>query len=313
MEAGTEANVKKSVMKRIVASPILCAGSMLTVWSSAIAQEKENAPIVLEPTTYWNVDFGDEKCRLARAFGEGDDRHLLFIEQGGPSAGFGFMAIGPSFEKFRRPDRIEVRFGEFEPIKDRTPMLGETKGVGASLIYSKMIFEEPPERDEDKQDTTGEALPRLDVEIASAINSVSLRYGKRDVIFNTGNLGEAITVLNECSLNFVESWGLDRAAHASMTRLPKWKNELSVARRIQATYPSKALQREESAIIRMRVIVERDGTVSECTLNKATIAESLESPACREMKRATFDPALDEDGQPIRSFYITQIIYRINS
>ena len=287
---------------------VLAAGSI-----SIAAPATADDTLVLEPSSYWSVDFGDEKCRLARAFGEGEDRHLLFIEQGGPKSSFGFMAIGPAFERFRRPDRIEVQFGDFEPMTDHMPMLGNTEGVGASLIYSNMSFRVRPETEGDAEEERRKApLPRLDVETANQIDSISVSYGKRKVVFNTGDLGEAVTVMNECALNFVEAWGLDRAAHETMSRLPRWTNEQSVGRRIASNYPSEALRNGESGILRLRVIVEPDGTVSKCVLNKATIAESLDPPACREMRRAEFEPALDKDGNPMRSFYITQIIYRLN-
>jgi len=97
-----------------------------------------------------------------------------------------------------------------------------------------------------------------------------------------------------------------------MSRLPRWTNEQAVVRRIQATYPLQALRRGESGIIRLRVTVEEDGSISDCILDKATIAESLDPPACREMRRAEFEPALDKGGNPMRSFYQTNIIYRVS-
>lgn len=288
------------------------AATSMGIAAPALADDR-NAPVVLEPSSYWNVDFGEEKCRLARAFGDGENRHLLFIEQGGPSSSFGLIAIGDAFERFRTPSRISVQFGDFEPVTDRTPMLGDTEGGGASIIYSAMAFEERPESDDGGGfEVSGAPLPRLDVEAAHAINSIAVHYGERSVIFDTGNLGEAITVLNECSLDFVESWGLDRAAHETMLRKPKWINPLAVTRRIQETYPSEALRKGESGIVRMRLIVEPNGKISECVLNKATIAESLDSSACKEMRRARFEPALDKDGNPMRSFYTTQIVYRLS-
>ena len=85
----------------------------------------------------------------------------------------------------------------------------------------------------------------------------------------------------------------------------------SLVTRRQKVLPE-ALRKGESGIFRLRVIVEADGKISDCVINNATITESLESPACREMRGANFEPALDKDGNPMRSFYTTQIVYRIN-
>lgn len=298
-------------MDRIVLALAFAASASLA--APALAQDDKNAPVLLEPSTHWNVDFGQEKCRLARAFGDVDSRHLLFIEQGGPKSGFGLIVVGPAFKKFRQPDRITVQFGEFAPVGKYRPMLGDTEGVGTSLIYSNMVFFEKPRSEREPASDAGlDPLPRLDVEAASSINAITMHQGKRSVVFNTGNLGEAIKVLNECSLNFVESWGLDRAAHETMTRLAKWANAEAVTRRIQDKYPMQALRKGESGIFRMRVIVEPDGSVSECEISNATITESLDSPACKEMERAEFEPALDVHGKPMRSFYLTNITYKIS-
>ena len=280
------------------------------ITAPALADDR-NSPVVLEPSTYWSVDFGEEKCRLARAFGEGDNRHLLYLEQGGPSASFGFVVVGPSFDRFKKTTHISTQFGDFDPIQDRAPFLGTTETLGASIIYSSLQFKNPP--DEGEIETGGDLdLPRMDTELAGKINSITIRYRKLAVVFETGSLEDAIKVLNECALNFVEEWGLDRSQHETMTKTPVWLNPESVAKRIQRQYPSSALRKGEQGIFRMRVLVEADGNVSDCVVNNATITESLETPACKEMQRANFEPALDKAGKPMRSFYTTQIVYRIN-
>ncbi len=84
-----------------------------------------------------------------------------------------------------------------------------------------------------------------------------------------------------------------------------------VVRRIQDAYPSRARNRGEQGLVRMRVIVSPEGTVENCTIIKATEADNLESPACRAMLGAQFSPALDAAGQPMRSYYVTRITYQM--
>ena len=62
----------------------------------------------------------------------------------------------------------------------------------------------------------------------------------------------------------------------------------------------------------MRVMVNEAGAVTDCHLERATKLESLNSPACKEMQRATFEPALDRDGTAMPSYYATTIVYRVN-
>ncbi|HSM53211.1 MAG TPA: TonB family protein, partial [Erythrobacter sp.] len=132
------------------------------------------------------------------------------------------------------------------------------------------------------------------------------------ILLETGNLGDPVAVLNSCTRGILKVWGLDPVEHDTLTRLPRWLNRPEIVRAIVARYPAKALRKGEQGIFRMRVTVEKDGSVSECDLDSATITESLQSPACKEMLKARFAPALDKDGQPMRSFRMANIIYQIS-
>jgi len=62
----------------------------------------------------------------------------------------------------------------------------------------------------------------------------------------------------------------------------------------------------------MRLIVNEQGEMEECFMSAATTTEKLESPACTEFENAEFSPALDTNGEPMRSYYATRITYVIN-
>ena len=152
----------------------------------------------------------------------------------------------------------------------------------------------------------------LDVDAANAVEFVSVRQRKREVRLQTGDLGDAFKVLNDCTMGLVESWGLDRAAHLTARSLPKWLNEEEIAKGISGRYPNRALRKGESGFVNLRVMVSESGTMTECVVENVTEAQTLESPACAEMRKAQFEPALDANGQPMKSFYQTRITYRIN-
>jgi TonB family protein len=61
----------------------------------------------------------------------------------------------------------------------------------------------------------------------------------------------------------------------------------------------------------MRVVVSTQGTVEDCVILKATNTDRLDSPACRAMLNARFEPALDAAGQPMRSFHAESIVYQM--
>lgn len=266
--------------------------------------------IALEPSTPWNVDYGAEKCRLARIFGEGENKTILFMEQWGPDEKFGFSVAGPDFESFRSRRKTEIRFFSEQEPYETEPFTGEVDGFGTAVIHASFSL---GNRNEYSREI-GEVqygLPQIETEIAKRAKYVSLRQGNRIVKLNTGPLNEAFTVLNQCSHQRLVDWDLDLDKHLTIKQMPLWRNEKQIAARIMSVYPTRALKEGESAIFRMRVIVNEDGSISDCKIFESTITEVLQSPACEKMKGAEFDPALDAEGKPVKSFYQTTIIYRV--
>lgn len=266
--------------------------------------------MVLRPSSPWNVDFGETKCRLARFFGEGDDRHLLAFAQYWPDARLGMMAAGSSFKPFVSGRDTDLQFFAAQTPLTTQPYAGTAEGFGATLIYSDVSLENgtAPEGD---LTTQAPQMPQLDTEFAAQVQFVSFKQREHEVRLASGPLREAFKLLNECSTDLVRSWGLDIEQHRTMTRRPLWKNAKSLARKLQQNYPIDAARQGESAILRMRVIVSAEGKTESCQILEATNTQWLESPACRYMQNAQFEPALDTQGKPMRSYYATGIIYVI--
>ena len=219
---------------------------------------------------------------------------------------------GPGFRRFRYGPKTKVHsFDGQEPLKTE-PYDGETKEFGNALIYRNLNLELGEGLSDKKAASATQTIssrPFLDTDFADKVQYLNFQQGKRSVRLKTGPLGDAFKVLNQCTGSLITEWGLDLDQHKTMTRRPEWTNQAPIARRIQGTYPKTALRKGESGIFRMRVIVDEAGTVAECVMNKTTVAESLDSPACREMKNAKFTPALDANGKPMRTYYATSITY----
>lgn len=267
-------------------------------------------PVEIAPSSQWNVDFGADKCRLARMFGEGDNRHIVFFEQYGPANDFGMTVAGPAFRKYRSKERTELRFSEGQEARSGEPFTGTVEGVGEGVIYSSVSLGLDGAEAALADEATNR-LPQLYTAEAAQVEFVGLRQRGDEVRLMTGPLDDAFAVLNQCTQSLVGDWGLDVEAHLSATRLPRWINVEAVSRRIVRDYPTRAVYAGEQGIMRMRVIVDTKGEVEECIILKATKTDSLESPACKAMRDARFEPALDRDGQPMRSYYSTSIVYRM--
>lgn len=154
-------------------------------------------------------------------------------------------------------------------------------------------------------------LPQLEIASAASADRVSLRQRGREVVFETGPLGEAFKVLNTCTQDLVRDWGLDVEKHLSAIRMVTLEDLPEVVRKIQRNYPASALNRGEQAILRVRVMVDETGKATDCVINEVTRTENLNSPACRPLMQAKYTPALDSNGKPFASFYATSITYQI--
>jgi TonB family protein len=288
---------------------VLALAALATALTGTAAQAE---PIVLKPSSSWNVDFGVEKCRLSRVFGGAENEHLLAFQQYWPGDETGLTIAGPAFKRFRSLERTAVRFFEAQEPLRTTPFTGTVDGFGTGVIFSTLKIDSgEPETNQIDEPSTG-GLRQLDVVLGQKVQFVELRQGGRDVRLDTGSLGDALKVLNECSLDLLRDWGLDPERHLTAQNMPRWINQAALTRKIVANYPSAGLAQGEQAIMRMRVIVSAEGTVENCTILKSTSTTKLESPACEVMQRAQFEPARDALGEPFRSLYTTSITYRVN-
>jgi len=289
----------------------ILAFTTLTAALASASASAQAETVVLEPSSPWNVDFGVDKCRLARTFGVGKDRHLLAFQQYWPGDQAGLTVAGPAFKRFRSLARTEVTFlADQKPLRT-TPFTGTVEGFGTGVIFSAIKIDSGEPETDLIDEAPQSGLPQMDVGLGQQVQFLALRQGGRDVRLDTGPLGDAFKVLNQCTLDLLRDWGLDPERHLTAQSLPRWINQEALTRKVIANYPKGALAQGEQAIMRMRVVVSAQGTVESCTILKATKTTQLESPACDVMKAARFEPARDAAGQPFRSLYVTSITYRI--
>ena len=276
--------------------------------------EKETATR-LAPLRPWNIDFSENRCRLSRLFGTEKEPHLIFFEQAAPSGGFGLTFAGSQLKRFGRVSDVSLGAERDEPIEPIERFYhGDVAGIGPAIIIADYQIGRFDETSVDAKEK-GDEIPRLstagiDLDEAATIDRFVLTREEDVVSFETGDMMPAFQALNVCTSDLLRSWGLDPDEHQAY-RSPVWTNRISVSKRIARYYPRDALNRGEMGVFRMRVIVEKDGAVSDCFLEASTESARLNSPACRQMRRAKFEPARDAQGEPMRSFYSTSVSYSL--
>ncbi len=77
-------------------------------------------------------------------------------------------------------------------------------------------------------------------------------------------------------------------------------------------YPSRALSQEREGTTGFRVTVGPDGRVSDCQVTSSSGHADLDAATCSNVKRrARFDPALDNSGNPTSGSYSNRVTWRI--
>lgn len=99
----------------------------------------------------------------------------------------------------------------------------------------------------------------------------------------------------------------------SKARGVKTKGERGWVQRITEDYPSRAAREELEGTVGVRVTVTPDGRATGCTVTKSSGHEILDTAACKAVERySRFDPAWDDDGNPISAPWSTRITYKLN-
>lgn len=284
------------------------------------ASEAANRPnaVRLEPISPWSLDYGVDRCRLIRQFGSEDDQYLVAIEQSAPQESFGLTLAGSQLRQFQFGDRSFLGLQDDANVArlNRIMQGNATKAGPAIILASVVLAEEHGRRimvnsgKQPEAETDELAKGGVNLVEAAKINRIALRKGREALVLETGNLFAPFQELNDCTKSLLTDWGLEPSEHEAYYP-PRWTNSEAVTKQIMSSYPRDALIRGEQAIFQMRAIIEKDGSVSSCHLTKSTKTEALESPACRAMMQARFEPARTNKGTAMRSFFATSISYVI--
>ncbi len=295
-------------------------GSVLaTAMAATPGAAAETSPIVLEPSSQWQLDYGKERCRLARLFGTGESKTIFWIEQTGPSGTFDWLVAGGAIDLLGSTRRVSASFGPgFEPFKLDAPSSDPARRGKLELgSFGKAIEAtgyRRPERDDDREPEKASKLTERCSELnpghGAQIEYVEFSRKDRRVRLATGNLADGFKALNACFADLYEFWGVDPNKIAQVTKAAELTNMRHVARRIQRHYPRKAEMRGEDAIMQLKVLIGPDGRVEKCITIEKTKAENFDERACELFRQyAVFKPAQDAEGKPVRAFFSTTVVY----
>lgn len=267
------------------------------------------AETVLEPLDKWVLNYADDSCRLARAFGKGDDRVVLMLDQFQPQGRLVMSLVGKRF-KWLGPNRVSLS-STFGPGLPNGPFIDAIMGTvgpdNAPILMTgpRDLLNRPHDQKDDGERDEGLATI---AEQGAAITELSIAAsGMRRLTLHTGSMKAPIEAMNTCMSALVKAWGLDPVQQVELT---KQVAPLSRPRSwlLPDDYPKEPLYKGAGAIVQFRLMVGADGKPTACHIQQATRSPEFTKLTCDLlMKRARFAPALDNGGKPVASYYINSV------
>lgn len=291
---------------------VVAVGFLLaTVPTQGSAKE----PLRLAASSAWAVDYADERCSLARDFGEGDQTVHLRIDSFGSWRDYRFLVAGKAVPRIRRT-LTEFGFALTPDGKERETgsLNGTIDGLSAvSFSGSFTPYQEPPSRGTPPRQlmelAAEPALP--DPSFESQVNSIRMEFdGGKTIELTLGSMGKPLEAMRACVDDLQKTWGLDPAAQKALSRkaVVKVDGVRAVQRNDPRAVPEMG-QTPATAFVPIRVMVDGQGEATACVVQSGSAPADFQKAACAGLEAGGFEPALDAAGRPIPSIYHTSVIY----
>lgn len=289
------------------------AGLGLVLCAAPAVSAKD--PRVLDPASYWTLDYAGERCSLIRDFRSGNDTVRLQIDSYGSFVSFSFLLAGNVVPGARRPaGEVRYRFPADTIERERvTALLGRSGDLPALSFRAEFVSYSTPQalnrmsREEAKARLGQPIAPEPDFE--KSVDRMQIEFGNgAEIELHLGEMEKPLLELRTCIDDLYRHWGIDAAQVRQLTRYPV--PVLSSVRKVQRDYPRSMVFRGESAFVPVRIAVDAQGQASQCVVQVAKIEEPFRKAVCDGLAQR-FSPALDASGNPIASLYQTAVVYII--
>lgn len=286
------------------------AAALAALLSPMAAGAKDSEPLLLQPSSKWNVHYADDSCRLSRSFGEGREQIALMFDRFQPSDNFRLILAGQPMGGPRSRQSASIRFGTTLPEQQINFFPGDLgKNVPAWVFTDSVRIRPYPDRDDkaawakDDWITADERASVTEVRIGAPFS--------RARVLNTGPMTDAFAALHRCTEELLNHWGIDVERHATLTRWPRPVDAPATWLRA-SDYPRAMLAKWQPGLVQFRLTVGPEGRPTGCAVQQSTNAEGFNAAVCEAlMTRASFEPALDGEGKPFTSFYVNTVRFQI--
>ena len=268
-------------------------------------------PEALASTTPWTLDVEPESCTLVRGFGTGASRITLQLEAFAIGDGYSSMIVGAPAERSPATAPLVVRFlpdgqpATVEPIAARrVKVLSNGVSTGAIVFHADLAGR--------KVAHSGQVLRPLSEAALARIDGLALDVGSSGHYrLQLGPMLAPIKALRGCVDGMVRRWGFDPTVVDRPGGRPEpvgrpgdWATDNDL--------PPGAIARRIEADVHFRLTVDPAGRVSDCVVQDRAPSPTFSELTCRLMReRARFRPALGSTGQPVASWFVSTVRWRV--
>lgn len=273
----------------------------------------------LAPSGPWRLDYSDDSCALARTFGEADQSVTMILRRFEPNNGFRMILVGRRFRRARLGREAAFRFGPIEEEQELGYFPGDVSGIPALILFGEMRIAPLTEEQrvelealtEENEDHAFE-YPQIDSQRYQAVEYLSVdASGSGDFQLELESFGDAYDAFDTCMDELLTHWRIDVDAHRSLTR-PAVPVESPGRWLTPSDYPTDMLRESQQGLVDFRLDVDAEGNVTDCHIQQSTRPVGFDDAVCNGLKnRARFEPALDADGNPIASYFVSSVRFQM--
>lgn len=297
---------------RKTVSLLLAAGCLL---AGPAAQAQEKVPLVFNQDSAWALDYGDDYCRLARTFTNGQEQLAVSLERIQPGDAMRLVLVGDGLKLYRSAEQIGYRF--LPSGKSRKTAFWRSKtadgkdylNLGSAVMLADFTPPPPPAAG------TPPAPPppySRDGEQATAkgVTGILLDTGLTDPVqIETGSLNAPVKALQACADDLLKSWGLDAEKHKTLSRpvMPAGPTSGWLG---SGTIPFGEMGKLAGGANPVRLMIDATGKPTACHIHWPSLEKAMNDRICGTlMEKGKFTPAMDKDGQPMASYWTADLFW----
>lgn len=286
--------------------------TILIAASLAAGAAEPKAPVTLAPLTPWNLDYGENSCKLARTFGDKANPLTLIFERIGPGSRMTMIALGGPLGAPMSAGWAKASFLPFAERVFEDGMIAETKETKkTAILWSGVGFVDeerlsPSDRrlkDRERRDLAKEEAERAEIDRnAASVTAVRIAEpGRKPILLQTGAMGKGVAMMRDCARDQLRTWGIDPAVEDKIVVRAKATKDLASLLDWR-DYPSNAMREGQQQKLDYRLNVDATGKVTRCVTLTMFDSPEFGKVVCDKFSRARFLPAELADGTKVPTY-----------